>query len=56
MFAGAAFLVLLIPANGYITAKLGNYQTKLMEHKDQRMKVMNEVLSGIKVSLAVKMS
>ncbi|CAG5123107.1 unnamed protein product [Candidula unifasciata] len=49
MFAGAAFLVLLIPTNGYITAKLGNYQTKLMEHKDDRMKVMNEVLSGIKI-------
>ncbi|CAG5119030.1 unnamed protein product [Candidula unifasciata] len=49
MFAGAAFLILLIPANGYITVKLGNLQTKLMEHKDQRMKVMNELLSGIKI-------
>ncbi|BFZ09598.1 hypothetical protein BsWGS_12637 [Bradybaena similaris] len=49
MFAGAAFLTLLIPANGYITAKLGDLQSRLMQHKDQRMKVMNELLSGIKI-------
>lgn len=52
VFAGAAFLILLIPANGYITAKLGDLQTKLMTYKDERMKVMNELLSGIKVCSA----
>ncbi|XP_059141154.1 multidrug resistance-associated protein 1-like [Physella acuta] len=49
IFAGAGFLVLLIPANGFITAQLGNLQTQLMAHKDERMKIMNELLSGIKI-------
>ncbi|XP_005090015.1 multidrug resistance-associated protein 1 [Aplysia californica] len=49
MFAGAAFLIFLIPANGVITAKLGTLQTQLMACKDERMKVMNELLSGIKI-------
>ena len=49
MFAGAAFLLLLIPANGVATAILGNYETQIMQFKDQRMKLLNEMLSGIKV-------
>ncbi|KAH9503693.1 Multidrug resistance-associated protein 1, partial [Bulinus truncatus] len=49
MFAGAAFLVLLIPANGVITSRMGKYQTQLMEFKDQRLKTMNEMLTGIKI-------
>ncbi|KAH9503701.1 Multidrug resistance-associated protein 1 [Bulinus truncatus] len=49
MFAGAAFLVLLIPANGVITSRMGKYQTQLMEFKDKRLKTMNEMLTGIKI-------
>ncbi|KAK0042761.1 multidrug resistance-associated protein 1 [Biomphalaria pfeifferi] len=49
MFAGAAFLVLLIPANGVISSKMGTFQTQLMAFKDQRLKMMNELLTGMKI-------
>ncbi|KAK3738617.1 hypothetical protein RRG08_040275 [Elysia crispata] len=49
MFAGAGFLLLLIPANGVATAILGTYETQIMQFKDQRMKLLNEMLSGIKI-------
>ncbi|XP_059141156.1 multidrug resistance-associated protein 1-like [Physella acuta] len=49
IFVGAGFLVLLIPINGFISAQLGKLQIKLMAHKDERIKIMNELLSGIKI-------
>ncbi|XP_048239875.1 multidrug resistance-associated protein 1-like [Haliotis rufescens] len=49
MFAGLGFLLLLFPLNGIIMTKLGKYQTQLMEQKDIRMKMVNEVLSGMKI-------
>ena len=49
MFAGAGFLFLLIPANGVATAVLGNYETQIMRLKDLRVKIMNEMLAGMKV-------
>lgn len=42
-------MILLIPINGAISVKQRNMQTALMRYKDARLKLMNEVLSGIKV-------
>ena len=49
MFAGLGLLVLLIPVNGLIMAKMGGYMTSIMTQKDRRMKLINEVLNGMKV-------
>lgn len=49
VMAGFAFMILLIPINGFITAKLRTYSIKNMKLKDQRIKSMNEILNGIKV-------
>ena len=49
VLAGLAVMVLLIPLNGAIAAKTRNYQIRQMKEKDQRVKMMNEILSGIKV-------
>jgi ABC-type multidrug transport system fused ATPase/permease subunit len=47
--AGVAAMVLLMPANGIISAKFKGIQVRLMKLKDGRTKLMNEVLNGIRV-------
>lgn len=49
MFAGLGLLVLLIPVNGLVMSKLGSCMTSIMTRKDRRMKLISEVLNGIKV-------
>ncbi|XP_041372528.1 multidrug resistance-associated protein 1-like [Gigantopelta aegis] len=49
MFAGLAVLILLIPINGVMAMKQKQLQVKQMKFKDSRIKVMNEVLNGMKV-------
>jgi ABC transporter transmembrane region. len=44
-------MVILIPVNGYVATRIRNLQIKQMKSKDARVKLMNEVLSGIKVRL-----
>ena len=51
MFAGLGVMVVLLPFNGFITAKVGKYQKQQMAKKDERLKLMNEILNGIKVSI-----
>lgn len=48
-FAGLGTLVLLVPINGFIAGKLKYFQVKQMKKKDERIRTMNEILSGIKV-------
>jgi len=48
--AGLAVMVLMIPANSCIVSKARKYQVAQMKLKDLRIKMMNEILSGIKVS------
>ncbi|KAL1498301.1 hypothetical protein ABEB36_009120 [Hypothenemus hampei] len=48
-FAGMAIMLLLIPINYFIVRKSRELQVKQMKLKDERVKVMNEVLNGIKV-------
>ncbi|XP_021924384.1 multidrug resistance-associated protein 7 isoform X3 [Zootermopsis nevadensis] len=47
--AGATFTIILIPINKYIASKIGELSTKLMLQKDGRVKVMAEILRGIRV-------
>ncbi|XP_076819730.1 multidrug resistance-associated protein 1-like isoform X2 [Clavelina lepadiformis] len=47
--AGLGVMVLLIPLNGLIASKLFKLESEQMELKDERIKVMNEILNGIKV-------
>uniref|UniRef100_A0A672I7Q8 ATP-binding cassette, sub-family C (CFTR/MRP), member 2 n=1 Tax=Salarias fasciatus TaxID=181472 RepID=A0A672I7Q8_SALFA len=46
VLAGLAVMVLMVPINGLIANKIEN-----MKFKDDRLKVMNEMLNGIKVSI-----
>ncbi|XP_071392423.1 ATP-binding cassette sub-family C member 3 isoform X3 [Centroberyx affinis] len=49
VLAGVAVMILLIPFNAAIAMKTRAYQVELMQYKDARIKLMNEILNGIKV-------
>ena len=49
VLAGLGIMIILIPVNGVIANKVKSLQIKQMKNKDERVKLMNEVLSGIKV-------
>ncbi|XP_026534013.1 canalicular multispecific organic anion transporter 1 isoform X2 [Notechis scutatus] len=49
VLAGIGVLVLLIPLNAVLVTKSRSIQVKNMKHKDERMKIMNEILNGIKI-------
>lgn len=48
--AGVATMVLFIPFNGYLSNKAKVLQTQKLKAQDSRIKLTNEVLSGIKVN------
>ncbi|CAM5157939.1 unnamed protein product [Natator depressus] len=49
VLAGIGVMVLLIPINALLATKARTIQMKNMKNKDQRMKIMNEILNGIKI-------
>lgn len=49
ILAGVGVMVLLIPVNGVLATKIRNIQVQNMKNKDKRLKIMNEILSGIKI-------
>jgi ABC-type multidrug transport system fused ATPase/permease subunit len=49
VFAGLAVMVLLLPANAVIAFISRKFQIRQMRFKDSRIKMMNEILNGIKV-------
>lgn len=49
VLAGVAVIVLLIPLNGAVSVKMKTYQVQQMKFKDSRIKLMSEILNGIKV-------
>uniref|UniRef100_A0A3Q2ZRI0 ATP binding cassette subfamily C member 3 n=1 Tax=Kryptolebias marmoratus TaxID=37003 RepID=A0A3Q2ZRI0_KRYMA len=49
VLAGVAVMIMLIPFNAFIAMKTRAYQVEQMQYKDQRIKLMNEILNGIKV-------
>ncbi|GLV33119.1 uncharacterized protein CBL_10466 [Carabus blaptoides fortunei] len=46
--AGVGFSILLIPINKFIAGQIGVLSTKMMNQKDERVKLMTEVLRGIR--------
>ncbi|KAJ7325076.1 hypothetical protein JRQ81_018096 [Phrynocephalus forsythii] len=49
VLAGLGVMLLLIPINAVLVAKARNIQINNMKYKDDRLKIMNEVLAGIKI-------
>ncbi|NXQ53258.1 MRP1 protein, partial [Anthoscopus minutus] len=49
VLAGVAVMILLIPINAVMAMKTKTYQVAQMKSKDNRIKLMNEILNGIKV-------
>ncbi|XP_032672071.1 multidrug resistance-associated protein 1 isoform X3 [Odontomachus brunneus] len=49
VLAGLAVMIILIPINAFIANKVKTLQIRQMKSKDERVKLMNEVLNGIKV-------
>uniref|UniRef100_A0A8C0VFR0 Multidrug resistance-associated protein 1 n=1 Tax=Cyanistes caeruleus TaxID=156563 RepID=A0A8C0VFR0_CYACU len=49
VLAGVAVMILLVPINAVIAMKTKTYQVAQMKSKDNRIKLMNEILNGIKV-------
>ncbi|KAK5969866.1 Multidrug resistance-associated protein 1 [Trichostrongylus colubriformis] len=49
VIAGLVILIAMVPINSYISVKMRNCQVQQMKYKDERLKMMSEVLNGIKV-------
>ncbi|TRY85000.1 hypothetical protein DNTS_016183, partial [Danionella cerebrum] len=49
VLAGVAVMVLFIPFNAFIAMKTRTYQVEQMKQQDERLRLMSEVLNGIKV-------
>ncbi|XP_047290096.1 multidrug resistance-associated protein 1 isoform X11 [Homo sapiens] len=49
VLAGVAVMVLMVPVNAVMAMKTKTYQVAHMKSKDNRIKLMNEILNGIKV-------
>uniref|UniRef100_A0A1I8JE23 ABC-type glutathione-S-conjugate transporter n=1 Tax=Macrostomum lignano TaxID=282301 RepID=A0A1I8JE23_9PLAT len=49
VLAGIGIFVVIIPVNGYIMAKAQKLEEKEMKTKDERLKLLNEVLNAMKV-------
>ena len=43
-------MILMIPLNAITGAKIRNLQLQMMKLKDSRVKLMNEILNGMKVN------
>ena len=46
---GVSIMIIAIPLNGVAAGFSRRYQLAQMKNKDQRVKLMNEILSGVKV-------
>ncbi|KAF9941830.1 hypothetical protein BGZ67_003920 [Mortierella alpina] len=49
IFAGVTVMILTIPLNARLSVYMKNYQQQQMKNKDTRIKLMNEILNGIRV-------
>lgn len=49
VLAGLAVMVLMVPINGVLANKARKFQIENMKCKDKRLKIMNEILNGIKI-------
>ncbi|XP_040290616.1 canalicular multispecific organic anion transporter 1-like [Bufo bufo] len=49
VLAGLGVIILLIPINAVLASKSRTFQMKNMKNKDKRLKIMSEILNGIKI-------
>ncbi|KAM4032250.1 ATP-binding cassette sub-family C member 2 [Anomaloglossus baeobatrachus] len=49
VMAGLGVMILLIPINAVLATKSKTFQMKNMKNKDKRLKIMSEILNGIKI-------
>ncbi|KAF8928276.1 hypothetical protein BGZ58_009765 [Dissophora ornata] len=49
IFAGVTIMILMIPLNARLSVFMKNFQQQQMKNKDTRIKLMNELLNGIRV-------
>ena len=49
MFVGLGLMIILTPFNGFVFAKLSSYRREKMKFTDSRVKMMNEILAGIRI-------
>ncbi|KAF6731478.1 Canalicular multispecific organic anion transporter 1 [Oryzias melastigma] len=49
VLAGLLVMLLMVPINGLLATKAKKFQLKNMKFKDKRLKIMNEILNGIKI-------
>ncbi|KAF9100932.1 hypothetical protein BGX27_000181 [Mortierella sp. AM989] len=49
IFAGVTIMILMIPLNAKLSVYMKDYQQQQMKNKDTRIKLMNELLNGIRV-------
>ncbi|XP_058652419.1 ATP-binding cassette sub-family C member 2-like [Onychostoma macrolepis] len=49
VLAGLLSMVLMVPINGWLATKSRGFQVENMKFKDKRMKIVNDILNGIKV-------
>ena len=49
LIQGFGIMVFMIPFNGAVAGKMKKYQKSQMKDKDKRVKMMDEILNGIKV-------
>ena len=47
--AGVASLIIVIPINSFCTNKIKKFYGKLMNQKDKRAKLIDEILNGMKI-------
>ncbi|KAK3523187.1 hypothetical protein QTP86_021720 [Hemibagrus guttatus] len=49
VLAGLLVMLLMVPINGLLATKSRTFQMENMKYKDKRMKMMTEILNGIKI-------
>uniref|UniRef100_A0A3P9LP00 ATP-binding cassette, sub-family C (CFTR/MRP), member 2 n=1 Tax=Oryzias latipes TaxID=8090 RepID=A0A3P9LP00_ORYLA len=49
VLAGLLVMLLMVPINGLLATKAKKYQLENMKFKDKRLKIMNEILNGVKI-------
>lgn len=51
VLAGVAVLFLIVPLNSYLSNRMKSLLFAALKFRDQRVKMVSEIISGIKVSV-----
>lgn len=49
MWVGVAYMIFLMPINMWVFSVVGKMRRKVLKHSDSRVKMMNEILTGIRI-------